>query len=357
MKKRVLFPFRFNNLEEIFKNPKSNPKEFLYGMYELKEKGIYDIDSVFEPRNNKRGIIRKLLWLLEQPFARVVKLGIPFGIYWLHKNKYKEIDTIVCINDAISFSILFWKKFGFIDSKVVTIFQSLPERYNKYFKHRSLFFKIIKNLLNHSDNILVLSSSAKYEIAKIFDIPLEKIEVFYFGADLEFWKYKEFNIEKRDYILAIGNDMNRDYETLCSAISNKYKTIIISNKNIKCESVEVRSNITNEEVRELYYGARLVITPSMKLLTESSGLSTTVQAMACGTPVLISDSLPMRELFKEDKEIAYFEPENQDNLEKKISQVWSNEQLLKTLSRNSRKKIEEKYNSLFMAEKLESLIK
>lgn len=355
--KKVLFPFRFNNLKDIFNDPKNNPKEFLYGMYELKEKNVYDIDFVFESRSNKKGIRRKLLWLLEQPFVRAIKLGMPFGIYWFHKNKYKGVDTIVCINDAISFSILFWKKFGFIDSKVITLFQSLPERYNKYFKHRRCFIWIIKKILSQADTILVLSSSAKYELAKVFNISLDKIEVFYFGADLDFWKYKKYEISKRNYILAIGNDMNRDYETLCRVVSNKYKTVIVSNKKIEYEGIEFKSNLTNEEVRELYYGARIVITPSIKLLTESSGLSTTVQAMASGTPVLISDSLPMRELFVENKEIFYFEPENKSSLEEKLNDIWNNEALLKDVSNNAYKSIKIKYNTFNMAKELKSLIK
>lgn len=34
--------------------------------------------------------------------------------------------------------------------------------------------------------------------------------------------------------------MNRDYKTLCSVISDKYKTVIVSNKKIECDGVEVK---------------------------------------------------------------------------------------------------------------------
>lgn len=356
MNKNILFPFRFKNLKDVFENPNENPKEFLYGMYELKKINKFNIDFVFEPRSKKDDFKRLTMWILEQPFARAIKLGIPFGIYSLHKEKYKNNDTIICINDAISFSILFWKKFGFIDAKVVTLFQSLPERYDKYFKHKLIYVWIVKKLLQKSDKILVLSSSAKYDLSKKFNIELSKIEVFYFGADLDYWKYEEFNSSKRDYILAIGNDMNRDYETLIKAVSKKYKIILVSIKKIKSDNVEVRNNLSNNEVKELYYGAKIVITPSIKLLSESSGLSTTVQAMACGTPVLISDSLPMRELFKEDSEIFYFEPENICSLKNKINKIWDNEELLSKISSNARRIIVNKYNSQNMANQLESII-
>jgi glycosyltransferase involved in cell wall biosynthesis len=354
--KKILFPFRFYNLKDVLNSPENNPKEFLYGMYELMKTKEFNVEFLFEPRAKRDSFIRLIIWMLEQPFARAVKLGIPFGTYWFHKDKYKNIDTVVCINDAISFSTLFWKKFGFIDAEVITLFQSLPERYNKYFKQKKIFIWIIKKLLNESNKILVLSSSAKYELSKVFDISLDKIEVFYFGADLSYWEYREYNIVNRNYILAIGNDMNRDYDTLFKALSKKYKIIVVSNKKINSNNIKQMGGLSNAEVKKLYYGAKIVVTPSIKLLSESSGLSTTVQAMSCGTPVLISDSLPMRELFKENKEIFYYEPENIESLRNKIDEIIEDEHLLQKISLEAREYIEINLNSENMAKQLEKII-
>lgn len=353
--KKILFPFRFNNLEEVLNDIDNQPKEFMYGCLELIKK-YPDIDFFNVQRGARNTLIRKCLYPFELIFNKVTQLGIPFEIYLENRKSIHHAEIIFCNNDAISFSMLFWKKLGFIDAKVITLFQSLPERHNRYFKHNRLFVRFIKYLLSGSDKLLVLSSSAKSEMSKVFDVPSEKIEIFYFGADLSFWTYHEFKIDERDYILAIGNDMNRDFETLCNALSEKYKIIIVTGKKIKCKNIEIRSGLDNTEVKELYYGARLVITPSIKLLTESSGLSTTVQAMACGTPVVISDSLPMRELFTENSNILYFEPENVSSLSIKINEVWDNQELLNVISINARNLIEKKFNSQKMAEQLERIL-
>ncbi|MDA9801509.1 glycosyltransferase [Candidatus Pseudothioglobus singularis] len=353
--KKILFPFRSSNLKVVLKHPANNPKEFMYGMYELKKKKIFDIDFFHEPRT-KGTLKRSLVWLIEQPFVKVVRLGLPLGVYLFHNEKYKNVDTIVCINDALSFSILFWKFFGFIDSDVVTLFQSLPERHRKHFKNNILIIWFIRKLLSGSNKILVLSSNAKYELSKVFKIPLEKIDVFYFGADLTFWSFKKFNFDERDYILSVGNDINRDYETLCKAVSDKYKTIIVTSKKISCDGVEIKSKLTNKELLELYHGARLIITPSIYIKTESSGLSSTVQAMACGTPVLISDSPSMRDLFEENQEIFYFEPENKESLEKKLTELWGNKKLLERISKNGKIKINKTLNSENMAIQLHKIL-
>ena len=91
--KKILFPYRFKNLNDIFKNPEKNPKEFMYGMYELRKKNNYDIDYLLEPKG-KDNFKRLLLWLIEQPFVKLVKIGIPFGIYWFHKKKYEINKSI-----------------------------------------------------------------------------------------------------------------------------------------------------------------------------------------------------------------------------------------------------------------------
>ena len=107
---------------------------------------------------------------------------------------------------------------------------------------------------------------------------------------------------------------------------------------------------------ELYYGARIIITPSIKLFTESSGLSSSLQGMACGTPVLVSDSPSMRELFDENEEIFYFEPENPESLERKLINLWSNKLMLEKVSKKGKIKIAKKLNSENMAKQLQKII-
>ena len=261
---------------------------------------------------------------------------MPHEVYLCNRCKYSGVEKVVCINDAISFAILFWKMLGFVKAEVYTLFQSLPERHLKYFSNNKVIIRLITKLLRHAKKVMVLSSAAKSELAKIFDVPLDKIEVFYFGADLSFWKYKSYSITGRDYILTIGNDMNRDYKTLIKALAKDYNIIAVTQKKMEGGNIIVKTSISNSEVMELYHKARLVITPSVKLSVESSGLSTTVQAMSCGVPVLVSDSPPMRELFQENKHVFYYEPENPKSLACSVERVWNDQRLLSEVSSNAR---------------------
>lgn len=354
-KNRILFPFRFKNLEAVLSNPQENPKEFMYGAYGLLKEGR-QIDYFLEPRGKRDSLFKKFLYFFEKPVTLSIKLGMPHEIYLCHKEEYKIASKVVCINDAISLAVLFWKWMGKIDADVYTLFQSLPERHLKYFKNKTFRVRLISRLLSHATQIMVLSSSAKYEMAKTFHIPLNRISVFYFGVDLDFWEPKLFEMEERKYILSVGNDMNRDYQTLLKALDNQYEVIFVTKLPIKNRSAIVKNDITNSELRELYQKARIVVIPSVKLLTESSGLSTALQAMSCGVPVLLSDSLPMRELFTEDEHVFYYEPENPESLRSKLDSVWNDKRALEKVSSNGRSLIRERYNSNNMTEQLRSIL-
>ena len=361
MRCRILFPFRFKNLNDVFDNPGNNPNEFLYGIAELKRNGKYVIDYFLEEKGRRDSLLRYCLWLIEQPFVRSTKLGIPFGIYLHNRNKFKNSDVVFCINDAISFSVLFFKSLGLINCKVITLFQSLTERRYRYFHHNHFLIFVIRQLLKKSDHIVVLSDAAMKSMSDDFGVPLSEISTFNFGADLSFWEYKAFNISQRPYILAIGNDMNRDYSTLLKAVGDKYELIIVTGKDFAGkenagDNVTIKTNLSNDEVRKMYQGARVVVTPSVDVQTESSGLSTAVQSMACGTPVIISDSPPMRELFTDRENILFYKPLSTESLRKCIDDVWNEEDFLRTISRNGCVIIQNKLNSVQMASQLEVII-
>jgi hypothetical protein len=74
--KKILFPYRFKNLNDIFKNPEKNPKEFMYGMYELRKKNNYDIDYLLEPKGKDN-------------FKRLLFIGSYFLLYF-RRNNYKR---------------------------------------------------------------------------------------------------------------------------------------------------------------------------------------------------------------------------------------------------------------------------
>ena len=189
-KNKILFIYRFDQITELIKDISSPvyPKEFLYGMDQLVDLYSYgDISYINVQRGVRDTFLRKLCYLVETPFARKVILGMPVEIYLEHKRLIDSQDTIVCVNDAISFGILFYKMLGLIDGKVLALFQSLPERL-KHFRKRRWVINFISKLLSHADSVLTLSDYAKKPLIDTFRVPSGKLKSFYFGVDVDYWR-------------------------------------------------------------------------------------------------------------------------------------------------------------------------
>lgn len=344
MNKKILIPFRSSLIKEVLEGGGDiqSPRDFSYGTYNLLAENE-NIQYIVEEKGKTDTLKKKLLLMREKPFSKIIKLGKPLELYYEHKAEFADVDSVLCINDAISFAMLHCKKKGFIKSRVITLFQSLSERY-KYFKKFGFAKKMVADLLGYSDKILVLSSDAKQALIDHYSIEPERIVVFYFGIDDDFWSYKKYDFLEKEYVLTIGNDLNRDYRTFEAAVNQTYPAVAITKKRLHNSFIVKKNNLSFDEVKEAYYKARLVVIPVEKVKTESSGLSCTLQAMACGTPVLIADSPPMRELFVENEEIVYYEPGNSEDLAKKIKMLWDNRDLLEKISQNAYQKIQNRFN-------------
>ncbi len=124
----------------------------------------------------------------------------------------------------------------------------------------------------------------------------DHLHVNQFGVDVEFWKPGAAS--ERGYVLAVGNDGRRDYEVLMAAARQmEVAFVVVTEKNrLRNPPANVRhvagtygSGLSDVELRDLVRGAACVVTP-LQSTRQPSGQSVTLQAMACGRPVILSDT-------------------------------------------------------------------
>jgi glycosyltransferase involved in cell wall biosynthesis len=229
MNKKILYVFRGNTQKRILDKPEEKgPYDFLYGFNHLKED--CDCNYIIAPRGKRSSLIEKLLYIPEKPFNILTKLGLPLDIYPLFKKELKQANIIFCINETIGLGILFYKMFGLIRGNVVVLIMSLPERL-KYFKNNKLLIHFISKLLSYADTVLTLSDYAQKPLIETFNVSPKKLKTFYFGVDANYWKSNP-NIERKNFILSVGNDMNRDYNTLVNAIPDDLELTIVTSKKV-----------------------------------------------------------------------------------------------------------------------------
>ena len=309
---KVLFIFRNPQLNHLLKNSqsKSGPTDFLYGSDKITLKNV-SIDYLCI---DKTPI---LFHPIQRLFAYLTKLGFPIGFYFKNQPRLKSADYIFCVNDGIGLAVLFWKMLGVINAKIGVIFQSLPER-TKHFRNNLILKYFLSLLLKQANWLLTLSNYAAIDFIRDYSLNKSTVRTFSFGVDTKFWTPGKG--KTKNFILSIGNDSNRDYQTLIEALPEDQQLIIISKlkTNSMGKNVKQLSNLSDRQVRDYYRQAKLVVIPNHKVKNESPGMSSALQALACGNVVILSDSPPLREAFKNNPNCILVPPDNKQLLKSVI---------------------------------------
>ena len=105
--------------------------------------------------------------------------------------------------------------------------------------------------------------------------------------------------------------------------------------NTQNKKIKIISGISNKKLRDLYNKCLFVVIPSVKLKNESSGLSCSLQAMACRKATIISKAPPLEEIFEDNKHCLFYAPENADDLRKKINMLYNDKNLRERIAENT----------------------
>lgn len=146
-----------------------------------------------------------------------------------------------------------------------------------------------------------------------------------------------------EHLIEAAAKMNKDYRYILVGSGDHIKNLKSLIGKFKLEEQFIFPGHVSPELLPKYYAAAdLFVLPSVMRL-EAFGL-VIVEAMASGTPVVISDIPGVREVIA-DKEHGYLaEPANPIDLAKKINKILENPDLQKKFGRAGRKKVEESFD-------------
>lgn len=210
---------------------------------------------------------------------------------------------------------------------------------------RKLYFKyILKYRLQQVDHIISVSHSTKHDLIKYLGVSSEKITVIHLGAP-EYFKPQN-KVQKGNYILGVGTfEPRKNFEGLIRSFSRlkrqyriKEKLIIVGKQgwflkdiaNLQKEygtDILFKGYVDENELVELYQLAKVFIYPSFY---EGFGLPV-IEAMACGCPVITSNHSSLPEVG--GAAALYVNPEDTDQISRKIYQVLSDQNLQEEMTR------------------------
>lgn len=367
----VTFVFQAGRLERI-KSNNQFAKDMFYTYFNFNKEFKTNIIQFGGFKDKKINWI--LFYIERELIRRFFKIPL-FATFLTNKENYKKIassDNVIMSSHRIACSMLPMMltsklnrnktKFSFF---VMGMFASQPRL--KIFKIvQTIYFKIVFKL---SDNTIFIGRG-EYEYAiDRFSNQSKKFTYIPFGIDAEFWKpSKSFDSNKKSGILFIGNDSNRNYELLIK-IASELPDLNFTFVTDQIHSDELPVNInlikgswgqetlTDLEIKDLYEKHRITLVP-LKNTLQPSGQSVTLQSMAAGTPVIVSNTSG----FWDDKNLIDGENiimstrNNLDDWKMLICKFYSNSEQLKKISKSGVQTINEKLNINIFYNNLKNLL-
>jgi glycosyltransferase involved in cell wall biosynthesis len=305
------------------------PREFFYGFFDL-EKAGYSA-AMMSSSGVTKGPFGGLADLAERAFARGTGLGVRplsvrVGARWIAGAK-----VAISYTDGFSLSlglgypgknrpILMGGFHGLSDIEART-----PANM------RSVVRPTIARALAGLDHVFFFGPADRAMSMQRYGLSAERSSIIPFGVDTEFWRPMP-EVRSEDFVVAVGQDRNRDYDLLAAAPGNHPIRIITRQKvrvPANAKNVEISAGdyfgsdaMTDQDLRRLYNTASAVVVP-LKDVYQPTGYSVTLQAMACGRPVILSNirGLWTQELLKSGENCILVPPGNAYELDLAVSHI------------------------------------
>ena len=364
MSKNIAFFFPFNSRYIRLNSKNHFPNEFFYSYFNLKKKN-FKID-IFDSRENPKKLELKLLSIFEKLRNRIINLSYSKSIIYNYKKKLQHIDVLFSFHDSFSLSVARYRQHLKNNNiKLCCGFMGLSDletRANKIF--RKNVKKNIIDLLKNIDHIFFFSNEDRYESCKKYLIDIKKTSIIPFGVDTNFWQPN--NNDRDDFLLSIGSDFNRDYETLVDSIPLNYKCSIISrmqvnikkNYNIQILRGSYGDNLIDDnEIKNFYQKCKYLIITTHDVF-QPSGQSVILQAMSCGAVVIFTKTKSKWYMphLKHKENCIMVDCYQKNQIKKYISLLDNDSDLRKKISKNAINTIEQHYKSSNMNQYIEKLI-
>ena len=346
--------------KERWINNKNYPSEFFYGFKELSN--LYKNISFLEEQDLGIKPQKSVLSIFFRKLS-LFSFGIPLEmIYGFLRNKkflkFTYKDTLVLTTNGIGLTLAFAKKIGLLKCNIIFIAMGLIPRNSSFF--RTLIYKFIISKVT-----LLVISLQEEKYLKIL-MPKKTIHYLSFGVDNKFWNINNKNKKQEDYIFAIGNDKNRDWQTLIDSWESSFPILkivtskVLRNykKNIQIIRGDWKKNLlTDEEILAYYRDSKFVIVPLIDTM-QPAGQSVCLQAMSCEKPVIMSKISGIwdnnRLIHKEN--VFLVKPNDSSLLNNAINELLRDKILQKTLAKNGKELVDQLYNVEIMSKQLKKYI-
>jgi len=284
----VHFPGRIARLDGA--RTGTAPSEFLFGAVELERNGHAVVHYEVDPKARVGRLTARTIdrWTglgyLPPHLTGAVLRGTRSLLPSL-----RDADAVVATTTPTAIGLALWRRVGLLRRPVVGIVSGIvnqPWRRTRRLTTLPLLRQMHLALYGGGELNPLLAVDSRL---------VERLHVVGFGVDTRFWTPDADPVS--DEVFAIGNDGARDWNTLVRAAHDIPATVRILTRsapprtlpgNVLWGEADWHGQLLSDgEVRDLYRRARAVVVP-VRDVPQPSGQSVTLQAMACGRPVVLT---------------------------------------------------------------------
>jgi glycosyltransferase involved in cell wall biosynthesis len=281
------------------------------------------VPAAVRPERGVRGHLARLLW---------TQLGLRLRVTRLRPRLLLNLMPEGLIRPAMP--------------QVTVIHDVLPLREPDEYPRQQYYFRhYVPAVLRGSDVVIASSESTRRDLVDFYGVPADKLQVVLLGHDAaRFAPTARSSSDAEPYALFVGNVMPhknllRVAEAFAQAVPGRPGRLVIRGWGRAGHVQALRERIhalgigdrvdwqpyaTDDELVALYRRARMLLLPS---LYEGFGL-TALEAMACGTPVIVSNRASLPEVVGDAG--LFVDPEDTGSIAAAIHHLFTDDTLAKT---------------------------
>jgi glycosyltransferase involved in cell wall biosynthesis len=248
----------------------------------------------------------------------------------------RRVDLVLSVFEAsCTLPLLLRRAFRF--KPKIAMWDIVPE---EVWKPRSFLQDIV---LPRIDHVFLLSSGQKSYLQRRWNAAA-KTTVILQLVDAEFYQPGAPIVDGP--ILAIGDDVGRDFDTLMRAVHDLDIDLIVKTKRPLLELPgrrarvkQISARLSFKELRDLYASAKFVIVPVHQTLNVS-GVGSVLEAMAMGKALVVSDNPRLRDYFIPGETAIVPPTDDPQALRDAIMHLNNNFEMRQALGRNGRSMVE-----------------
>lgn len=317
------------------------PTEFFLGMIELQRAGtdarFHEID-IERPTTGVLGAVGNLVAARGLLPARLTG-----GALEAVRPLIDELNTSDCVlatTSGLGFALGAWKRCGRLRPPLAVVHCGLLNvQYGRLKKC------LTRSLLADSETILY-GEAERAPLVSMFPSVAQRTHVCQFGVDTQFWSPSDG--PGGSFVLSIGNDGRRDFGSVVEAarlLPGTHFHLITSRplEGVLPANVELTKGswssaaVTDVDLRDIYRQA-LCVAVVLKDSFQPSGQSVTLQAWACGCPVILTRTSGMwsREMLRDGENVLLVEPDRPEEVADAIRRLAGDVELRRRLSQAGR---------------------